>query len=442
MRFMDAIGILRAMRLSLSGGPGIFARHPGDISVIAAGWGFVAVLLLTVVPLAEGSAEDVAPGHRFEVHPSEMPEPFATPSAANPPARVRRPPGAGLRVPKGFNVNAFAVGLDDARWLTVAPNGDVFVAESEVGRITLLRDSDGDGRADLVHAFAEGFETPHGMAIRDGWFYVADLSGLWRLPYGAGRTRAAGPDERLTPPGAFGAGGGHWTRIIALHPDGSRIYVAIGSRGNLAVEASPRATVQEFRVDGSGQRTFAAGLRNPVGIAFYPGTEDLYVVVNERDGLGDELVPDYLTRVQEGAFYGWPYAYIGPHPQPDFAERRADLVAASRVPDLLFRSHSAPLGLVFYDAGQFPPEYRGDAFVALHGSWNAAKPRGYMVVRVPFEDGRPVGHYEAFVTGFRVDGARRARVWGRPAGLAVAGDGSLLIADDMGNTVWRVSFGR
>ncbi len=181
-------------------------------------------------------------------------------------------------------------------------------------------------------------------------------------------------------------------------------------------------------------------MRNPVGIAFYPGTADLYVVVNERDGQGDELVPDYLTRVEEGAFYGWPYAYIGPNPQPGWAERRPDLVARTRLPDLLFRSHSAPLGLVFYDAAQFPEAYRGDAFVALHGSWNAARPRGYMVVRVPFRAGRPLGHYQAFVTGFRVGGARRARVWGRPAGLAVARDGSLLIADDVANTIWRVSY--
>ena len=246
----------------------------------------------------------------------------------------------------------------------------------------------------------------------------------------------------MTPRGAFGSPGGHWTRNLVFSRDGRRFFVAVGSRANLAEEPAPRATVQVFDADGSGQRTYASGLRNPVGIAFYPGTDDLYVVVNERDGLGDELVPDYLTRVRDGDFFGWPYAYLGANPQPGFADRRPGLVARSKRPDVLFRSHSAPIGLVFYDAGQFPREYRGDAFVALRGSWNASRPRGYMVARVPFENGRPAGAYEAFATGFWAAGERRARVWGRPAGLAIAADGSLLIADDTGGVVWRVSYGR
>ncbi|MFQ5775624.1 MAG: PQQ-dependent sugar dehydrogenase [Kiloniellaceae bacterium] len=400
------------------------------------------LVLLSAACGPAARAGDAAPGDRFEVRPGDLPPPYATPSAGNRPARIRRPAGAAPRLPAGFAVNAFASNLAHARWLAVAPNGDVFLAEPNAGRITLLRDADGDGAADLTQTFATGFDSPHGMAIQGNWLYVADLEGLWRLPYRAGQIRAAGRAERLTPPGAFGSGGGHWTRNIAFHPDGRRVYVAIGSRRNIREEPAPRATIQEFRADGSGQRTFAAGLRNPVGIAFYPGTEDLYVVVNERDDMGDELVPDYLTRVRDGAFYGWPYAYIGANPQPDFAQRRPDLVARTKVPDLLFRSHSAPLGLVFYDAAQFPPEYRGDAFVALHGSWNAAKPRGYMVARVPFRDRRPLGYYEAFMTGFWTEGEDRARVWGRPAGLAVARDGSLLVADDVSNTVWRVFYRR
>ena len=217
--------------------------------------------------------------------------------------------------------------------------------------------------------------------------------------------------------------------------------MAVGSAGNIGEERAPRAPVQVFEADGSNGRTFASGLRNPVGIAHYPGTDHLFVVVNERDGLGDELVPDYLTRVTEGDFFGWPYAYTGRNPQPGYADKRPDLVARSKTPDLLFRSHSAPLGLVFYDDEAFPKDYHGDAFVALHGSWNAAVPRGYMVVRVPFELGRPTGGYEAFATGFRAGGAQRAKVWGRPAGLAVAADGSLLIADDVADVIWRVSYG-
>jgi glucose/arabinose dehydrogenase len=216
--------------------------------------------------------------------------------------------------------------------------------------------------------------------------------------------------------------------------------VAIGSGSNLGEEPPPRASVQEFVLDASHRESFATGLRNPVGIAFYPGSKDLYVVVNERDKQGDGLVPDYLTRLTRDGFYGWPYAYIGPNPQPGYAKKRPDLVEETILPDFLFEPHSAPLGLVFYDGEQFPKDYHGDAFVALHGSWNAAKPRGYMVVRVPFKDSRPQGYYEAFVTGFWTAGEKTARVVGRPAGLAVAKDGSLLIADDVGKRIWRVSY--
>jgi glucose/arabinose dehydrogenase len=278
------------------------------------------------------------------------------------------------------------------------------------------------------------------LAIRAGAVYVADTRAVWRLPYRVGEKQAGGPAERVTPPGALGSGGSHWTRNIVFAPDGAHFFVAIGSAGNLAEEPAPRATVQAFAADGSNQRTFADGLRNPVGIAVRPGSDELWVVVNERDGLGDELVPDYLTRIRRGDFFGWPYAYTGTNPQPGFADRRPDLVRRSRVPDLLFRSHSAPIGLVFYTGTSFPPAYRGDAFVALRGSWNADRPRGYMVARVPFEDGRPRGYYEAFATGFWVAGTTTAQVIGRPAGLAVTGDGALLIADDTGDRVWQVRY--
>ena len=204
----------------------------------------------------------------------------------------------------------------------------------------------------------------------------------------------------------------------------------------------PRATIQRFSIDGTHQETFVRGLRNPVGLAFYPGTEDLYTVVNERDGLGDGLVPDYLTRVQAGENYGWPYAYLGPHPDPDYGAKRPDLVAATATPDLLFEAHSAPLGLVFYQGMQFPTRYRGGAFVALHGSWNRAAPTGYKVVYVPFEKGRPKGGYDDFLVGFWAGGESTAKVWGRPAGVAVAKDGSLLVADDAGGAVWRVAFAK
>ena len=396
----------------------------------------LAALLAATAGAGGAAAEPTAPGTRYEVRPADLPPPYATGSASASPSVVARPADWLPLVPEGFSVTLFAAGLEHPRSLAATPDGGVFLAEPRPGLIRLLHDRDGDGVAESNEVFAEGFERPHGLAVQGEALYVADLAGVWRLPLAGG-----GAPERITPPGAFGAPGGHWTRNLVFHPDGSRFYVAIGSAGNIAEEPLPRASVQVFAADGSGQQTFASGLRNPVGIAFAPGGDDLYVVVNERDGLGDELVPDYLTALREGGFYGWPYAYIGPNPQPGFAERDPAKVAATLVPDLLFRSHSAPIGLVFYEGDSFPADYQGDAFVALRGSWNAGEPRGYMVVRVPFADGRPEGHYEAFVTGFRLDapgGEGRAEVWGRPAGLAIAADGSLLIADDTSGSVWRV----
>ena len=391
---------------------------------------------------AIGQPADDRPGQRFEVQPDSLPRPFATPSASNPPDYEAQPLDAPFRVPDGFRVNSFAAQLPHARWLAVAPDGAVFVALSAAGEVVLLRDLDADGTAEARATFAAGFQRPHGLALMGAHLYVVDVEAVWRLPYVPGAVAPGGPRERVTAAGALGDGGGHWTRNIAFGPDGGAFFVAIGSHGNIAEEPAPRATVQAFDGGGSGQRTFASGLRNPVGIAFHPESRDLYVVVNERDGLGDGLVPDYLTRLEDGGFYGWPYSYIGSNPQPGFADRRPELVARAIVPDLLFRAHSAPLGLAFYDGTQFPPEYRGDAFVALHGSWNAGRPTGYAVVRVPFKSGRPLGHYETFMTGFWIKGTDTAVVRGRPAGLAVAADGSLLVADDYAGVVWRVSYRR
>jgi glucose/arabinose dehydrogenase len=384
---------------------------------------------------------DRAPGARIEVRADDLPQPYATESTTNPSRIIPAPEGVAPKLPPGFRVGVFASGLTDARWLAVADNGDVFLAEPSAGRITLLRDSNGDGKANMVQTFAEGFDRPHGIAFRPGYLYVADTERVWRLKYELGQTKAAGKPEPVTAPKALGDGNGHWTRNIVFSPDGTRFYVTVGSRANIDEERAPRATVQEFAADGGALGTYASGLRNPVGIAFYPGTSDLYVAVNERDTLGDGLVPDYLTRLKPGGFYGWPYFYLGQHPQPGFADKRPELAATAIPPDLLFESHSAPLGLVFYGRDNFPQEYRGNAFVALHGSWNSKHPRGYMVARVPFKDGRPQGYYEAFMTGFWLAGENRAEVWGRPAGLAIAGDGSLLVADDVGEKIWRVRYG-
>jgi len=399
---------------------------------------FLATLLLAMQAAVAADLSDQAPGQRIQIDPARLPAPYATPPVDNTADLIARPSPPPFRLPPGFSVNAFADGLDNPRWMTVAPNGDVFLAMPSLGQVLLLRDESGDGRADLRTVFVAGLHRPHGLAVQGGYLYIGATDGLWRVALDEAN-RAASQPERVTPPGAFGAGVLHWTRNVAFAPDGKRFFVAIGSESNIGEDPLPHASVQSFAADGSDQKTYASGLRNPVGIAFYPGTNDLYTVVNERDGLGDGLVPDFLTRLQEGGFYGWPYAYIGHHPQPDFPSRPA-MVAKTLTPDLLFQSHSAPLGLVFYEGSMFPAEYKGDAFVALHGSWNSAEPTGYKVVRVPFKDGRPQGYYENFLTGFWLEGMSPAQVWGRPAGLAVAADGSLLIADDAGGVVWRVSY--
>ena len=403
------------------------------------------VVLLSAAATALAGPDGPTPGTHLKVDPNLLPAPYATRSAYNQAIQVDRPAGMPLKVPAGFKVTLFAENLSHPRNLLVAPNGDVIVAESNAGRITILRDSDGDGRAETVIVYAGGISRPFGLALRPEGLYVADTEAVWRFDYKPGDTKPSSTPVRITAPGAIGAGGGHWTRNIVFHPDGTRFYVAVGSSSNISEEDAPRATIQEFRRDGSGQRTLASGLRNAIGIAFYPGSTDLYAVINERDGLGDGLVPDYLTRIEDGGFYGWPYSYIGRNPQPGLAARRPDLVARAIVPDLLFQSHSAPINFAFYDKSQFPERYRGGAFVALQGSWNADNPTGYMVAFVPFNRGaearaKPAGGYEVFATGFWIAGDRRAEVWGKPAGIAVGPDGSLYISDDVGRTVWRVQW--
>jgi glucose/arabinose dehydrogenase len=387
-------------------------------------------LLLVMVWLCTTAA---SPG-KVRVDPGALPAPFATPSVSVFPAwspiNLAR-----FRLPGGFKINVFAKRLDDPRWLAVAPNGDVFVSEPKADSVVLLRDGDGNGVAEVVRPYVStGLDRPHGLAFRSGWLYVADLRGVQRF-------RSAGPKpgsrQKITAVGAFGgvADPIHWTRTIAFSPDGRHFYVGIGATANLVEDKAPYATIQVFNSDGTHQRSFATGLRNPVGLAFCPGTSDLYAVVDERDTLGDGLVPDFLTRVQVGDFLGWPYYYTGSHLQPGLSPPSG---LQPKLPDVLFRAHSTPLGLAFYTGQQFPARYRGGAFVALHGSWNASKPQGYMVAFVPFNSAhRPAVYYEPFLTGFQPDSAH---VQGRPVGLAVADDGSLLIADDYAGVVWRVGY--
>lgn len=379
---------------------------------------------------------------RYQINPAELPPPFHTESARNPPRVVPRPEGARLNLPPGFSVEVFAEGdFVEPRWMALAPNGDVFVADSRPGKIHVLRDTNSDGWPDARFVFAEGLTQPLGMAFHGGYFYVANTNAVVRFAYKSGQTKAAGPPEKIADLPGLGYRQ-HWTRNVIFRPDGKKMYVSVGSESNVSVEPEPmRAAITEYNPDGTGKRIFASGLRNPVGLAFYPGTHTLWTTVNERDGLGDRLVPDYLTSVRDGAFYGWPYAYIGRNVDPRRKGERPELVEKTIVPDLLIESHSAALGLVFYDGKAFPEEYRGDAFVALRGSWNRSEPTGYKIIRVPFRNGKPVGHYEDFLTGWLTEG-ENAAVWGRPVGLLVNADGSLLITDDGANKIWRVTYAR
>ena len=280
------------------------------------------------------------------------------------------------------------------------------------------------------------------MAFNGDWFYVANTDSVVRFKYKSGQTKADNAPEKII---TLTEGGynQHWTRNIIFSPDGKKLYVSIGSSGNVDVEKDERrAAVSEYNPDGSGYRLYASGLRNPIGLAFNPKNGGLWAAVNERDGLGDDLVPDFVTSVNAGAFYGFPYYYIGQNRDPRHADKDLKLIASPVVPDVLLTSHSAALGLVFYSGKMFPEEYRGDAFVALHGSWNREKLTGYKIIRIRFKDGKLVENgYEDFLTGWLPDENSR-EVWGRPVGLLINSDGSLLICDDGANKIWRVSYGK
>ena len=384
---------------------------------------------------------------------ADLPAPDTTKSVTNyPQTLLERPADARLRVPAGFRVNVFREGVRSGRWLAVAPNGDVFVAQMALNQITVLRDTDRDGRADEQKVWAVGgmVDRPMGMAFHDGYFYVACSGALIRYPYTSGQTEASGTPTKLADlPG----GGQHPARTLLIY--NNKAYVGIGSSQNVAVEQDQRrATIQEFNLDGSGQTTYADGLRNPQGLDVNPAKAgEIWTVVNERDELGDELVPDYATAVPRGAFFGYPWVYLTPaNRDPRVKGPVPAKVANTRTPEVLFRAHAAVLGLTFYAGTTFPAEYRGDLFLAARGSWNRAEGSGYKVVRVKMSaaglpetadaSGRNAG-YEDFLTGWHLNAGQRAtpQVWGRPVGIITGADGSLLVADDASGTVWRVSYG-
>ncbi|NES05178.1 MAG: hypothetical protein F6K22_21555 [Okeania sp. SIO2F4] len=367
-----------------------------------------------------------------------LPQPFASDSASNPADIIPVPDNPTFQVPDGFTVNVFAENLERPRWLTVTPTGDVLVTETPLNQIHLLRDTDGDGTADFSQIFASetnGLNQPFGMAFTEDFFYVGNTDSIVRYPYNIGDIQINGTGEKI----ADLPTGGHWTRNLAIS-ENDRLFVSIGSLSNVSVEPLPRASVQVMNLDGSDRQTFASGLRNPVGLDFHPITGQLYTTVNERDGLGDNLVPDYLTGLETGEFYGWPYAYLSPNLEdPRRVGENPNLVAKTETPDVLFQSHSAPLGLQFYDEETFPEEYQNGAFVAFRGSWNRQEPTGYKLVFVPFdESGNPTGEYQDFLTGF-LDISEET-TWGRPTGLQVLPDGSLLFTEEVNNRIYRIQY--
>jgi glucose/arabinose dehydrogenase len=394
-----------------------------------------------------------------------LPPPYATKSVTTYCKVIGWAPGELPKAPAGFKVNLYAGGLDNPRNIYVATNGDVFVSQANTeitglkkigaeiigatksedldksaNNILLFRDTNGDGIPDAKTVFLSGLNQPFGMLILHNWFYVANTDGIWRYPYKPGQVQITAKGQKILtlPAGGYN---NHWTRNLRVSPDSNRIFVSVGSGTNdgehgLANEVR-RADVLSINPDGTGEKIYASGLRNPAGIDFQPDTHVLYAAVNERDTFGDELVPDYFTSVQEGGFYGWPYAYFGQHEDPKHRGLRPDLVKKAIVPDFSLGSHTASLGLIFYNGKTFPQRYWGGAFIGQHGSWNSSKLVGYKVTFIPFVSGKPQSKMEDFLTGFISDIDKR-EVHGRPVSIAVAKDGSILVADDSGNKIWRV----
>jgi glucose/arabinose dehydrogenase len=373
--------------------------------------------------------QTVRPGEKVQLAP-----PHATSSANNGPRVVPAPDGRLPKAPDGYQVSVWTRDVDNPRHLRLAPNGDIFVAESRAGRIKIFRDTDGDGKPDKTFVFAEGLRQPFGIAFYKNWVYIANTDAVVRFPYKAGQTRAEGAPEKITEltPGGYNQ---HWTRNVIADTKRNKLFVSVGSASNVSVEAPPRASILEMNPDGSGRHEYAGGLRNPVGLAINPTTGRLWTAVNERDGLGDDLPPDYATEVKPGGFYGWPYAYIGANEDPRRKGEAPDMVAKTIVPDVLLGPHTAALGIEFNPGTMLPG--KGDAFVTLHGSWNRSARDGYKVMRIPFKNGRPSEDPQEFLAGFILD---NDTVWGRPVGIAFMKDGSLLISEDGNDTIYRVTY--
>ncbi len=393
---------------------------------------FFAALILIVI-----AAAALSQTAKYPVNWQGLPEPFHTSSASNRPQVVARPAGAELTLPPGFKVEEYMAGFDNRpRFMVLGPSNEVLLTDSgerrsPTGALYVLK-----GRS--KKKILEGLDRPFGLAFHEDWLYVGETTSVKRYRYDAQAMTVSQPGEEIIPLHDFGKG--HWTRTLLFDRDHKKLYVTVGSASNIDLDEPPmRAALNRFDPDGSGQEIVASGLRNTIGLRWFPGSEDLWAAVQERDGLGDDLVSDYLVKIKKGGFYGWPYAYSGPHEEPRHKDVAPDMVKKTLYPDVLLGAHVAVLDILFYTGGQFPEKYRDGLFLAFHGSWNRSKRVGYRIAFIPFEDGKPTSGPQDFLTGWMLDEDNR-QVWGRPVGLLQMPDGSLLVSDDGGRKLWRISY--
>jgi glucose/arabinose dehydrogenase len=407
---------------------------------------YLFIIMMLATALGSNAQKKNAKSTKTSPNKIVLPAPYATASTKKNSKVIGWPEGKTPVALAGFTVTKYADQLNSPRWFYVTPNGDLLVSESQTNRkksandIVLFRDTNHDGIPDIRKTFLKDLNQPLGMLILKNWFYVGNTDGVYRYPYTPGQLEMTAKGEKILdlPAGGYN---NHWTRNLLTNADSSKIYVTVGSGSNNAEHGMEneirRADILEINPDGTGERIFAAGLRNPVGLAWQPGTSILWTAVNERDNLGDDLVPDYVTSVKEGGFYGWPFAYFGPNEDPRLQGQRPDLVQKTLVPDVPVGAHTASLGLAFYTGKAFPKKYLNGAFVGQHGSWNRSVFAGYKVVFIPFNNGIP-GKPEDFLTGFIADESKN-EVYGRPVGVFVLADGSMLVSDDSSNTIWRIT---
>jgi glucose/arabinose dehydrogenase len=371
----------------------------------------------------------------WQAQKPELPAPFATPSSTNFPKVIPKPEAAQIKLPQGFSAEVWADGFEVPRFMMRGPSGEILLTDAfKDGKVYVLS-ADGKQKKVLI----SGLFRPYGLAINKGYLYVGEPAGVKRYKYDS-KAQTVGEAEQIVKLEAKDIDKGHWTRSLLFDPKGEKFYLGVGSQSNVdAGEPEIRAAILRFNPDGSGRELFAAGTRNPIGLHWYPGTSTLFAAVQERDGLGDDLVPDYLTSIKQGGFYGWPYAYFGPNEDPRRKGEKPDLVSKTIVPDVNLGSHVAVLDFTFYQGKMFPAKYRGGAFLALHGSWNRSKRIGYSVAYVPFKNGKPAGAPEEFLTGFMLAPDSK-EVWGRPVAVLELPDGSLLISDDGGKKIWRITY--